>query len=333
MRGIRIAEEYIQKLNLDLSGLEILTEAGSGHYIYSPLIAALSGARRVLAIAPDSGWATHAETVKRLEAYKKYIGFKANCIEIVKDRKAAAGGKFDIFLNLGFVRPIDETLLFFASEKAVVAYMCEKWEWREGDVDLDACRRRSIPVVGINENFGEFYVFEACGQLLLKMLFDAGQEVANCKYIVVGDDRFGKLACNSLRANNAACVLLHIAKDISIDDLRTCEAIITADYVRGDEVLAGIVWSPQQIKTINPYLEIIQFAGHIDVGAYIEAGICVHPPTALPPQRMAQTLSYLGPRSVIGLHCLGIKAAEVVYRKITMNKFDLRFSDLIQPIL
>jgi hypothetical protein len=333
MRGIRIAEEYINSLGLDLSDLVILTEAGSGHYIYSPLIALLSNAKKVIVISPDSKWATHNEKKQRILGYMDKLRLEVNRIDILKDRKEPIRDKIDIFLNLGFVRPIDEIILSYASEKAVVAYMCESWEWRNGDVDRDACRIKSIPIVGVNENFSGFNIFESCSQLLLKMLFDAGQEVANCKYIVIGDKRFGEIAYKALQANNATCFLLHSANKITIDILRLSDAIITADYVNTDNILAGIKWTPKQIKEINPNLEIIQFAGHIDVADYIEVGICVHPAYALPPQRMVQTLAHLGPRPVIGLHCLGIKAAEVVYKKNMSNIIDVKFSDLIQPIL
>ena len=333
MRGIRIAEEYINRLGLDLSGLVILTEVGSGHYIYSPLIALLSGAKKVVVICPDSKWATHNETKQRISEYMSKLNLKADRIDILKDRNEAIRDKIDIFLNLGFVRPIDERILSYASEKAVVAYMCESWEWRDGDVDIEACRRKSIPIVGVNENFDGFNVFESCGQLLLKMLFDAGQEVANCKYIVIGDKYFGEIAHNALQKNNATCFLLHSAEEITIDVLRVSDAIITADYAGKDHVLRGIKWTPKQINEINPNLEIIQFAGHMDVADYIEAGICVHPAFSLPPQRMVQTLADLGPRPVIGLHCLGIKAAEIIHKKINNIYFDKKYKDLIQPLI
>src|SRR5574340_887494 len=161
MRGIKIAKEYISRLELDLSGLVILTEAGSGHYIYSSLIALLSGAKKVVAISPDSKWSTHSETKERIKGYMDNLWLEENRISIIKDRNEPIQDKIDIFLNLGFVRPIDENILFHASEKAVVAYMCESWEWRDGDVDIDACRRKSIPIVGINENFNEFNIFDS----------------------------------------------------------------------------------------------------------------------------------------------------------------------------
>ncbi len=331
--SINIAEEYINRLGLDLSGLVILTEAGSGHYIYSPLIALLSGAKKVIIICPDSKWATHNETKRRISEYVSKLRLNPYCIDILKDRNDAIRDKIDIFLNLGCVRPIDETILSYASEKAVVAYMSESWEWRDGDVDIEACRRKSIPIVGVNENFDGFNVFESCGQLLLKMLFDSGQEVANCKYIVIGDKHFGENAYKALKKNNATCLLLHSAEKITIDDLQSCDAIITADYISTDHVLQGIKWTPKQIKGINPNIVIVQFAGHLDVSPYIEAGICVYPAYAVQPQRMVQTLAHLGSRPVIGLHCLGIKAAEIIHKKINNNYFDMKYKDLIQPIL
>jgi hypothetical protein len=333
MREIKIIKEYISRLKLDLSDLVLLTEAGSGGYIFSPLIALMSGAKRVVAISPDSNWATHVDTKQRIKEYMDYLGVEANRINLVRNIKESVNEQFDIFLNLGFVRPIDEKILAYANNNAVVGYMCESWEWRDGDVDIEECRRKSIPIVGVNENFGDFKILDSCGQLLIKMLFEAGQEVATCQYIVIGDEHFGEIARNTLKNNNASCVLVRNAQEISMDTLHNSDALITADYTNKNNIMSNIRWKPEKIKEINPNLDIIQFAGHIDVDEFINAGIRVYPPSKLPPQKMAKTLEHLGPRPVIGLHCLGMKAAEIVHKKITNTNFDQKYESLIHRIL
>ena len=266
-KEIKIIKEYIERLELDLSGLTILTEQATGYYQWSPVIAKMAGADRVLC----------------------YNGKLLQNWIVGKD-------KIDIFLNLGHVRPINDELLSHANDKAVVAYMRESWEWRDGDVDKEACRKREIPIVGCNENFGGFNVFESCGQLLLKILFDAGQEIAGCKYLVVGDDDyFTNLTCSVLLDNNAACFTITSADEITNVDLESVDAIILADFNGHEFPLIGI----------NP--EIICFVWD---------------------GRMPKTLAYLGARPVIGLHCLGMKAAEVVYK----GEQDGKYKDLVQVI-
>ena len=55
--------EAIEKFKLNLSGKTVLTEAASGNYVVTPIIAALAGAK-VIAIAKASRFAT-IEEVKR----------------------------------------------------------------------------------------------------------------------------------------------------------------------------------------------------------------------------------------------------------------------------
>ena len=48
----------IERCNLDLSGLTVLTEAATGAYVVTPVIAAMAGARRVLAVTQSTRYGT-----------------------------------------------------------------------------------------------------------------------------------------------------------------------------------------------------------------------------------------------------------------------------------
>ena len=65
VRAMRLMQQSIQKMKLDLRGMTVLTEAASGYFIVTPLIAALAGAQKVYAVVKDTGYGTVAE----LEAY------------------------------------------------------------------------------------------------------------------------------------------------------------------------------------------------------------------------------------------------------------------------
>lgn len=293
MRGIKIARECIKKLNLDLSDLTVLTEAGSGAYIYSPLIALLANVKKVVVIAPTNDWISHDFAEQRLGDYLSILDIDGDRIEVLEDR-ASIRDRIDIFLNLGFVRPINRSLLSCANSPAVVAYMREAWEYRSGDVDMDLCFDKCIPVVGVNEDFAGFNVFQSCGQLLLKMLFEAGQEVAGCRYLVIGQDRFTAIARNVLETNNAE-VFCEPDRGMVLTNIRQYDAVIVADYRAGQIELE---WPSNQV-------EVIDFVSQT---------------------KMRKTLAHLGPRPVVTLHCLGMKAAEVVYR----GQEDGKYKDLIQ---
>ena len=92
--------------------------------------------------------------------------------------------------NVGWVRPLDEQLIGRLGPRGVVSYMCEAWEFRAGDVDIEACTQQGVPVAGVGEDFDGLNVFRSTGQLALKLLFEAGLEVANNSFIVISSDPF-----------------------------------------------------------------------------------------------------------------------------------------------
>lgn len=53
---------------LDLNGLIVFTEAACGEFIYTPIIAAMAGAKKVYAITKDSKYASKDE-VKKKQCY------------------------------------------------------------------------------------------------------------------------------------------------------------------------------------------------------------------------------------------------------------------------
>lgn len=326
-RAFRLIDEFREKLSLDLRGMTVLTEAGTGPFLHSALIAASAGAARVAAIAPDSAYASHAEIRDWLLAGFAARGLPAAGLEIHARREDVADG-VDLFLNLGFVRPIDSAMIARASPAAVVSYMSEAWEFRPGDVDLAACAAAGIPVAGVNENFGGFAVFDSCGQLALKLLFEAGVEVAGCSVVTLGGDRFGEVVHAALEANGSRSRLV---SRLAPDDLEAADALVIATYSDRPNVLSGV--SPDAVAALNPSLRIVNLVGGFDRAGFERAGIACHPPGGGGgPRRMTRTLADLGDRPVLALHSLGIKVAELLYRKKNEGRDFGEFEALVQPL-
>ena len=63
-RCLRLIQSAIEALNADFAGLTVLTEAGSNHYLLTPLIAAIGGAEEVLVLTRDSRYG-RAESIAR----------------------------------------------------------------------------------------------------------------------------------------------------------------------------------------------------------------------------------------------------------------------------
>src|SRR5262249_22583070 len=159
-------------LELDLSGITVLTEAASGAYVCTPVIAALAGAGHVIALTRDSQYATADNVIRMTRALEQLCGVDKE-VETVKVRRAGLFARADIVTNLGFVRPIDREAVEVMRPTAVVPLMCEAWEFRPGDVDLHACREKGIRVLGTNEEFEGLDVFRYSGLACLRLLFEA----------------------------------------------------------------------------------------------------------------------------------------------------------------
>ena len=57
-RAARLLRQAIADYGLDLSGLTVFTEAASGPYLHTPILAALAGAEKVYAQTANSAYAS-----------------------------------------------------------------------------------------------------------------------------------------------------------------------------------------------------------------------------------------------------------------------------------
>lgn len=329
-RARRLLLEFRDRLSLNLEGIVVATEAGTGPYLYSSLGAALAGAEQVIAVAPDSAYATHSDISRAIQERVSSWGLRKNTVSVVKSREELPQG-VDLFMNLGFLRPLDDLVLSRASPGAVVSYMCEAWEFRPGDLDLDYCRSRGISVAGVNEDYAGFGVFSSCGQLALKLLFEAGIEVAGSRICVLSDDPFGDVIEKAILANSGEVLRVRNASSMELSQAAVLDAVLVCSYSGSDNVLEALGFSYGALASLNPELKFVQFAGVIDVPAIQQAGLGIYPVENLKPYRMSRTLSYLGDRPVLALHSLGMKVGELLYRcKGRPPEVDDEWSGLVQ---
>lgn len=332
IRPKRLIEQFIHNLDLNLTGASVATETGTGPFTFSALIACLSGAKQVFTVAPSSQYGTHEDLKNGLLYIAKDWGITSDQLVVVASREELPD-QIDIFLNLGFLRPMDEYMLSKGSSRAVLSYMCESWEFRPGDLDMNFCDSRGIPVAGVHENFEDFGVFASCGHLALKLLFEAGVEIARCNIGILSSDPFGTAICDTLINCNSNPVLIREPKELNADLVKNLDALIIASYSESTDILSECPLSATEIANCNPDLKLIQFAGSTNCKDLESAGLTIHPNLQLQPFRMSKTLSHLGVRPVLALHSLGIKVGELLYRhKAFGTGIPDRFKSLIQPM-
>lgn len=313
-RLLRLMEEAIRFLDLDLSGLTVLTEAASGPYAAMPLIAALAGANQVLALTRDSRYASGEEVIRQTRALEALAG-REGFTRILTERSMGLFASADIVTNSGFVRPVDREAVTAMKPTAVVPLMFEAWEFRAEDVDLEACHRKGIPVMGTFEEYPGLNVFTYCGHLCLKLLFEAQIEVFKSRILVVSRDSFGPVIQERLSSAGADARLAPSLAELEEDLFAGLDAIVVADYRAEGEIIGeNGTLPPAELARLAPACAVIQFAGPVDVAGLKRHGIRVFPGEPLSPHRMARTLADLGPRPGIELNAAGFKVGELMAR-------------------
>lgn len=320
--------KQISFFELNLNGLTVLTEAASGPYVVTPIIANLAGAKRVVALTQDSTYASSEKVISQTRA----LEILCDCpirTEIHTDRAFKYFSDADIVTNLGFVRPLNKDVIFSMKRTAVISLMCEAWEFRPDDIDLKACNARNIIVLGTNEDYPGLEVFAYSGYLCVKLLFEAQIEIHKSRLLVVSSDKFGIVISHLLKCMGANVSFIDHINLLELRKLGKFDAIVIADYTRSDNIIGtGGDISVKDYSSAQPGVTLIQFAGKNDVNALTDCGIQVYPGINLPSHRMAQTLAFLGPQPVIDLHTAGLKVGELASR----NERD-KFHKLIQEMM
>ncbi len=308
----------IARLELDLRGLAVLTEAASGPFAVTPLIAGLAGASRVVALTADSPYA-------RADAVKEYVsGWAADLaiadrIDIMTDRDAAARVQCNIVTNLGFVRPIDADIVDRLPADAVVALMWEPWEFRPNDIDVSACKRRDIPVIGTCETDARVDTFRYVGLIALKLLLQSEIEVYQSRILVLGEPPFLNHTRDVL-ADNGAVVseirMTHLDEEMRgrlRDELKNTDALVVVDHVSGLPVVGTDgVFMADQLRDAG--VVVVHICGSVDDAALLKAGVAKVPSREVAPGFMTVTTDYVGPRPLIDLHAAGLKVGELIVR-------------------
>jgi hypothetical protein len=298
----------IDRCNLNLSGLTVLTEAATGAYVVTPVIAAMAGARHVLAVTQPTRYGTVEEVRSATLELARHSGV-ADRIEIVTAKSAGIVGQADIVTNSGHVRPIDTSMIGSLKPGAVIALMYESWEFRPDDLDLDACLRADVLVGGTNERHPQIDVFSYLGPMAVRLLHDAGVSAYRASVLLLCDNPFKSFLEHGLRAGGA---VVESVEHISAAKGKKFDAIMLSLTPRAEPRLNAD--DAREIARRWPAAMVGQFWGDMDRDAFVTAGIPLWPMSAPKPGHMGILLSALGPESIVRLQTGGLKAGETLWR-------------------
>jgi len=314
----RLVNDTVAVLDLDLTGLTVLTEVGSGPYLLTPLIALIGGAKHVFAWTRDSAYGLADSIVADCIGLANQLGISVAELEFaLNDRPPEHVAAADIITNSGFIRPIDASLLGNARKnRVVIPLMFEAWEWRDDDVDREYCAQHGILLGGTFENYEPLRIFDQCGLLAVKLLLEAGLEVVGNNIVIFSSDQFGPVVESALKCAGAEAATYSDPQAAYLD-MADADALLLCDYHESRPFFGeGGIFDLARLTSIAKGLTVVHMMGDVDFELVHGSGFTVFPERQGRPRSMTYTLAYLGPRPVIQLQTAGLKVAECLYRGI-----------------
>lgn len=312
----RLISHAINTFGLDLSGLVVLTEAATGYYALTPLIAAIAGAKGVRALTRDSRFGRAEDAQDATMSLASEWGIEKS-IEVLFSREDERIRQADIVTNLGFVRPLDSAFLHRLKPNVAIPLMWETWEYRKEDLDLAECRRLGIPVLGTNESHPALETFHYLGYLAMKLVFELQVEMFRSRIVVIGSGLFGKHTVNILGKAGARVTQLRVTNGESLQSpaaikaLSNCDVIVVVEHESREQLIGrqGQI-TAERLGELNPSLSIAHIAGAVDREEVVAAGLLCRPERFAPPGYMSMTTDYVGPKPLIDLHAAGLKVGQ-----------------------
>lgn len=297
---VETIQHAIDQFGLDLKGINVLTEAATGNYTATPVIAAKAGAR-VVAYTQHSDYGTVDQVKKQTQALERLLNLKNN-IQIVDSLESIDLEAIHILTNTGFLRPIHRQVIDRLSSRCVIPLMMEPWEFRKEDIDLMACRQKGLKVYGTNENDPRLKTFDYVGYIALYWLLHHQCSPFSAKVLILGSKKFTDPIHKLLLQNYYSCRVVNHYRKLS--NPSEYNVIITAEHTNplcliGDDPSCFI-----QKNLLRDNAFILHISGHVD---FTGLSCRFFPPKPAPFGHMSFTTDMIDPKALIDLHTAGLK--------------------------
>jgi hypothetical protein len=323
-RLVNLVQQSIDRCNLQLQNMIVLTEAATGAYAVTPIIAAMAGAKKVFAISRSSRYGTTEQVKAQTIELAKIAGVREN-IEFIHEKSQEVVVQADIITNSGHVRPIDEQMIWWMKPNTIIGLMYEAWEFRPEDVDLNTCRQKGIQVVGVNERHPSVDVFSFLGIMGVKLLLDAGISVYTSNILLLCDNPFRDFIERGLIKSGASVDTVDNLADASIN--KSYDAIVVALQPQSKSVISAT--DAAMIAKHWSGTLVAQYWGDIERTALISHNIPLCPELEPRLGHMGILPSAVGSEPIVRLQTGGLKAAEVIWRCMPSNHPDRQFVQLL----
>ena len=307
----RLCRQAIAAMAVDLTGAVVLTEAATGPYVVTPVLAALAGADRVHAVTRATRHGTVADVVAATTELAERAGV-ADRITVHDGLTADLAAVATVVTNSGHLRPLDRRLVGGLRPDAVVPLMFESWEIDLGrdDVDLEALRERGIRFAGTNERNPAVGVFGFLGPMAVRLLTDAAVAVRGSRLVVLCDNPFRPFLVDGLTAAGATVTAADRLADVELDE--ELDAVLVALRPTGRPVLDAT--DVDRIAREAPTAVLAQFWGDLPRQECARLDLPVVPVVAPAAGHMGVLPSAVGPEPVVRLQAGGLKVASLLQR-------------------
>jgi len=305
-RLARLVREAVDRCRLDLSGTVVLTEAATGPYVVTPVIAALAGAQ-VIAVTAPTRYGTVDQVTRATLELAGSLGV-AQRISVAEHRSAELFGRADIITNSGHVRPIVDEFAAAVRSDAVIPLMFESWEIEAGrlDIELNGLLRKGVQIAGTNERHPHVDVFSFLGPMAFAQLADAGISAYRGRIALLCDNPFEEFLVGGLKGAGADVLA---STDIAeLFDGPTPDALVVALRPTGRPVPLNA----GDLAARWPAVPVLQFWGDIDRAALAVAQVPYWPIEAPGAGHMGVLPSRVGPEPIVRLQAGGLKVAQVL---------------------
>lgn len=314
----------VKKFDLSLSGKVVLTEAASGNYACTPLIAALAGAY-VFAYGRNSHFAPFDTVKQNLSSLCEQLEI-SDRVHVVNDWNEVPFNRIDVVTNTGFVRPINREFVDRLNSTCVIPLMYEPWELRCSDIDINYCRRKNIKVMGTNEADERLQTMRYIGYTVLYFMLKEKKTPFSTKVLLLGSEKFNAAISEVLGSIGYSVASFTIDTFHRSNNIQQYNVIVLSEFVARN-LLMGPSHALINLSELSKSQLVIHIAGNVEVHG-IKCPI--YPENPAPSNYMSYTTDFIDPIAVIDLHTAGLKVGEGMLRANSLGLVDEAFISFIE---
>ncbi len=313
--------QHLEIMDVDLTGLVVLTGACGAYEEALATVAGLAGAARVIAVCQESKKRSQANAAAHNALPLAVFANVAGRVETLIRVDRACWPDVDILVSCPGLGPVTRSVVERLPPTAVVALMAEPWEIRPDLVDVEACGQMGIKIAAPNLGHPSIDLLPELAQRCCRLVSDAGVEPRGTRIAVLCDTPCGPFIERALTDRGAV-------------DVQVFTHPMLLTRAAWDAVVVALRPSsspPMDIKGLAAVMDkaggakLVQFSGEIDRVAANYFGFQVWPQRKPWRGRPGIAAEVLGPSAMVRRLVGGLKAAEAALHGAKLGSDEIGF--------